>query len=301
MTSIIKKVDYTTHLSLKAKRLNIRNIHQYHLAISLGSSHIRICCIDQTTYQCLLLQEYRIKEVWEKGFTTFAEQIFYQEPLLNASHWSAITLCIQNQTYTLIPTQMLQKNNIEDYLKLACPITSNTDIVKHFTHQYLGVAMIFSMNKSILNWFESTYRHTRFQVIHQGSSFIASVWMYLKTYKPTQLPVVFVFGEPAHIHVIVIQNTKLLYYNRFMYQDSDEFLSYILIVMQTLNLNPNLHQVIFLCNITKNSLAYRKACNYIKQIILGKSPVYFKLRHSFKKKYATYLDLFNVFFCQKGM
>ncbi|MCG8340506.1 MAG: DUF3822 family protein [Cytophagales bacterium] len=294
--------NYKTILSIKDKHLNMNKLHQYHLAISLDHTNLQLCCIDEVTHQCLLLEEYKLKCEVENELISAIEPLYNKHALLTVGFWSAVTLCIKNQKYTLFPTSFFQEDNVADYLKLACPVDTAVEVVKYFTHPSLNMTVAFAVNQLLLDWFPQTYSRTNFKVIHQGSSFIEGIWVYMRERKLKRFPAVFVLTEPHHMHITVMQKDRLLYYNRFMYQNSDEFLNYILIVMQALKLDPNFHEVIFWGNMTKSSLAYRKAYNYIRKVALGKRPAHLQFRYNFYKTAPpTYFDILNAHLCQKKL
>ena len=160
------------------------------------------------------------------------------------------------------------------------------------------MTVAFAVNQLLLDWLLHTSSRTNFKIIHQGSSFIEGIWTYVRARKLNKFPAVFILTEHHHMHITVMQKDRLLYYNRFMYQNSDEFLNYILIVMQALKLDPNLHEVIFWGTITKGSLAYRKAYNYIRKVALGKRPSHLKFRYNFDVTApSTYFDILNAHLC----
>jgi len=298
MADMLAKENYKPLLAIQDKQLNIDSLHQYHLAISLGDSTLQICCIDKITHRCLLLEEYGLKGVRKSDYLGTLEELYQQHALLIAGFWSAVTICIKNQKYTLVPTQLLQEDTIANYVKVACPVDTATEVIKYFTHQPLEAAVSFAIERSILDWFQKTYSRAHLQVIHQASSFIEGVRIYIKMNKLGESPKVFVLAEPDSVHITVMHRERMLYYNRFIYQDSNEFLNYILIVIQALNLNPNWHEVIFWGIITKDSLAYRKACNYIRNITLGKRPPHLRFRYFFDKiATPAYFDIFNAHLC----
>ena len=93
-----------------------------------------------------------------------------------------------------------------------------------------------------------------------------------------------------------MEKSQLLYYNRFTYHSSDEFLQYILIVMYALALNPAVHEVIVAGNMVRDSLVHKKMRNYIRYVSFSNTPPYLKFGWSFKKSLiANHFDLLNFY------
>lgn len=290
----IKK--YQLLFATKDKRFNITNLAQYHLAIHINDASFKVGCVNPTTTQCLLLEAYKLTYGCSDQRIQAIEQLYKDHPILVAKNWSTVTLCVGNQQYSLIPKQLFQEKKLADYLNFTC--LAGTKALRHFTHSALNVALAFAIDPWLLSWFQMTYQHTQLHTIHQASSLIQGTWTYLRSNKPSLLPNVFVFIESTHLHITVIQKNQLLYYNRFEYANSDELLHYILIVIRTLKLDTSLHEVSLGGDITKSSLVYKKARNYIHKVTLMSVPPYLKFRGIFSKKMIrAHLDVLSTHLC----
>ena len=290
----IKK--YQPLLAVKDKRFDAANLAQYHLSIYINDIYFKVGCVDLTTTQCLLLEAYRLACGCSDQWIQAIQQLYEDHPILVAKNWSAVTLCVGNQQYTLIPEPLFQEKKLADYLNFNCLVGAKA--FRHFTHSALNVALAFAIDPWLLNWFRVTYKDTSLHTIHQASSLIQSTWTYIRGNKRHLLPNVLVFIESDHLHITVIQKNQLLYYNRFEYASSDELLHYILTVMHTLKLDTSLHEVILGGDITKSSLVYRKARNYIRKVTLMPALPYLKFRGMFSKKMIrAHIDVLSTHLC----
>ena len=299
MKAISVATNYQLIFSIKDKHFSMDYLAQYYLTISIGRLSFRICCIDSVTNQCLLLEVYKLDHSLETQHISTIEQLYHNHPWLASKVWHTAILCIENQQYTLIPRPLFQEKDATSYLKLASCIDSNT--VQHCAHPHLDLVVAFGVEPWLLKWFQATYDQSKRHIIHQASSLIEGILTYLQAKGLGVLPRLFVLVELEHMHITVIKASNLLYYNRFMYTDSDELLQYILIVMNTLNLDPNMLEVILGGNITPHSSAYRKARNYIANIFFIDRPICLKFQRAFKKNIITkHFDLFHAHLCQKS-
>jgi Protein of unknown function (DUF3822) len=289
---------YQPLLTIQDKRFNVAALSQYHLSLYISDVYFKIICVNPTTTQCLLLAVYKLAHESSHQRIQAINQLYQDHPILTDCNWSAVTLCIGNQQYTLIPTQLFQEKKVADYLNFTCPIGSNA--IRHFTHSSLNVTVAFAMDPQLLNWFQVTYEYTQLYIIHQASSLIQGTWTYLRNHKPSLVPKVLVFVESSSLHITVIQMSELLYYNRFEYTSCDELLYYVLIVIRTLKLDTSLHEVILGGDINKRSPVYRKARNYIRRLTLMNTLPYMRFRSTFPKKMMTaHLDVLSVHLCHR--
>lgn len=296
MANILSNTGYHPILTIKDKNFNTTSLSKYHLSICVNDTSFKVSCINPTTTQCLLLEVYSLAPGSMQKQIQAIEQLYQDHPLLGATDWESVTLCIGNQQYTLIPKEFVQENTVADYLKFTCPIGSNT--IQYFTHTSLNIAVAFAIDPLLLNWFQKTYQQTTLRTIHQASSFIEATLAYLRGSSSDLLPQLLSFFEDNHLHIIIIQKDKLLYYNRFEYTNIDELLYYILSVMHALQLDPSLHKVVLGGNISKSSTAYQKACNYIRKLSFIGKPSYLRFGRAFDRNtLASYLDILSTHLC----
>ena len=292
--------NYHPLLTVQDKRLNTATLAQYYLSICISDTSFKVSCIDPKTTKCLLLEVYSLAHECGHRRVQAIEQLYQDHRLLAKGNWSAVTLCVGNQNYSLIPEQFFQENKLADYLNFTCPIAPN--VIKHFTHSSLNLAVAFAVDPLLMHWLQKTYKQTKLQIVHQASSLIEGTLNYLRSSRLNLLPKVLVFTEANHLHIIIIQKSDLLYYNRFEYTNSDEFLRYILTVMHTLKLDPNFHEVILGGHISKGSIAHRKARNYLRKLTFITPPPYLKFRNIFNKGvWTTHLDVLSTCLCYQTL
>lgn len=293
-TQLSKK--YQPLFAVQDKRFNLAALSQYHLSIYINDIYVKICCVNAITKRCLLFEEYKLTHECAHQRLQAIEQLYKEHPILAAKDWFSVTLCVGNQRYTVIPKSLLQEKEYADYLSFACPIGSNT--VEHFTHCALNAAVVFAIDSSLVDWFTNVYEKTRLHIIHQASCLIQGTWTYLQGKKPEKLPRVLVFVEANNLHITAIQNGNLIYYNRFAYDSCDELLYYTLIVMRTLQLDTSLHEVILGGYITKQSLAYKKARQYIRRLTLMNTLPYLRFGKTLPNKVMiAHLDILSAHLC----
>jgi len=292
--------EYQLLSTFKDKRFNATALPQYHLSICISKESLKVSCVNLATKRCLLVEEYSLMRPHSYQRIQAIEQLYQDHSFLRAQNWTAVTLCVGNQQYTLVPQPLFQEEQLADYLRFVCPIGSNA--IGHFTHLALGTTVAFAMDPWLLNWFKATYPNTPRHIIHQASSLIQGAWIYLKHNKPNRLPKVLCFVESSHLHITVIQKDALIYYNRFAYTSCDELLYYILIVMHTLQLNTSLHEVILGGAMHKHRPGYKKARRYIRKLILMNKLPYLKGSRDLSKQTMTaHWDILSTHLCHEAV
>ena len=285
---------YKSIISIKDKRFSVYRLNQYYLLVSIGNNRLRLTSIDQESDRCLLMEAYQIDSGSPSAYLVTLKQLFQEHPFLATSAWRKVAICFENQKYTLVPIPLFQEKNSIDYLKLAVNIENES--ARYCLHPHLNIAVVFAVDDPVAAWLQKGYHPDHCHIVHQASSLIEGAIGYANAKKLSLEPRVFVLAETDYMHITVIEKSQLLYYNRFAYSSSDEFLQYILIVMYTLALDPSIHEVIVAGNVVKNSLVYRKMRNYIRYVSFSDIPPHLKFSWSFKKSFIiNYFDLLNFY------
>lgn len=285
---------YQSILSIKDKRFSVYRLSQYYLLISIGNNRLRVSCVDQESSRCLLMEAYQIEAVDSSNYLATLKQLFQEHTFLATSAWKKVVICFENQQYTVLPAPLFREEDSIEYLKLAVDVENQA--IKHCFHSDLNVVVVFAVDPAISSWLQNGYNSDHCYLVHQANSLIAGASSYVIAKRLGAEAKVFVLAETGYMHITVIEKSELLYYNRFAYNSSDEFLQYILIVMYALALNPATHEVIVTGNMVKNSLIHKKMRNYIRYVSFSDMPPSLKFGWSFKKNLIiNYFDLINFY------
>jgi len=215
MTAHSVKTIFQPTLAIQDSRFNVYLLKQCHLVMSLGITSLKIACIDRITHRCLLIEAYTIKPNALPERISAMEQLWQAHPLLASQSWNTITLGIENQQYTLVPKPLFQEENTAVYLNLAA--TSSSQVVQYCIHPTLNLVVAFAVEPLLLAWFQTRYAQSNFLAIHQASSLIAGISSYSTAKRLGAIPRVFVIANETHVHITVMGEKKLYYYNRFTY------------------------------------------------------------------------------------
>jgi len=193
---------------------------KYHLSIQISDDLVKICCIEHDTIDCLLLAIYEMP--YTKNDPLYIKQlehIYNEDYFLIKKRWYSVTLSISNHKFTLLPDLLLSKNNLSVYMHVACGLDCQHEI-RSFTHALAKMAVVFSENSVVLNWFRKRYTDSNFHVIHQVNAIIEGLRLEHPSMHKT---IVFAWLDLHYLHIAVRDKTGLLYYNSFVYETSEDF------------------------------------------------------------------------------
>ena len=108
----------------------------------------------------------------------------------------------------------------------------------------------------------------------------------------------FVHVQSSQFEIIVLEGGKLLFYNAFEYQTTEDFIYYTLFVCEQLKLNPEEIPMILLGEVERKSALYDIVNKYIRNVTFGKRPV--EIEYSYKLQELQdhfYYNLFSQYLC----
>ena len=260
------RLSYQTLLTTKDKSfLENPAPGSYNLTLCIGDTHVGICCIEQATNRCRLLETYGLPD--PNTPVTGLKKLYKQQPWLTTTPWGHVTLCIKNRHYTLVPHALFVPACAHSYLQWAAPINDSTHVT-YLPHHRLGIAVAFGMPQPLLTWLNKVYKHLNVCIMHQASSLLATVFGYLAAEPTMDLPQLFVFIDVDYMHVLCVAGHRLLYYNQFCCDAMERAIRYVLIVVHTLGLPVDTTTVTLMGSLKKNAWLYGKLSSYLPMVVV---------------------------------
>ena len=91
----------------------------------------------------------------------------------------------------------------------------------------------------------------------------------LKQEKHNQEPSLYIHINDLQFDLIIVKNSKLLFYNSFEYTTNKDFIYYILFTIEQLSLNPETLNTVLLGKVVKDDELYSIAYKYIRHVSFG--------------------------------
>lgn len=288
---------YRPNFVIKDKQFSIEKILQYSLIVQLEYYRLRIVCIDLSTNRCVALETYEWAGIDHPADHWLAvQQFFEQHHFLSHLGWQKAIFCFDNQLFTLVPHTLFDQASKEIYLKFATEIGSEK--VVHCAYTPLEIVIIFGIPHRFASWLTDRYG-TSMNFIHQAHTLLPTAWLYKQTYlkKANAMPLFWVTVETRLVHIVVIGEEGLLYYNRFSYDAVGELLQYVLMVMKSLRFDFSLQQVTLAGLVSSGSVVHKTFRSYIRHVkIIEKPPVDLQFGWSFTSKaLAENLDILSFY------
>ena len=219
------------HISLFDKSYAENKAKGYQLYIELSTNGLKQTIFNVENSTFIGFEEYRFSDVYnDYSLVAPLKEILTSNPLYK-NEFKAINVALVNNRSTLIPNAIFKADKLESFHQFN--FTKQEEDQFYYDQLInLSAQNIYSIPDFITEVF-SSLKNVNFK--HFSSSLIEASLINAKNQKALSLIQVHVL--PTTFQVIAIKNQKLELYNSFVYQSSEDFIYYLLFVLDQLNIN----------------------------------------------------------------
>ncbi|HPR58629.1 MAG TPA: DUF3822 family protein [Bacteroidales bacterium] len=265
----------------------------YQLSIQLSLDGFSFCVLDHSQLKFISLQAFDFQYINSAGqFNAAIEQLITTNELLSLPYNKIIALYETNKS-TLIPSAFYDRENHSNALEINHRIElGETTASDHLP--ILEAYNVWVLPQIIEN---TVKKHFPDAPLHLHTSILIEQLLTLT--KNHNNHEVFVHVRKTWFDILVISNGRLLFSNSFRYQTKEDFIYFLIYVLEQLELNPETVQLTFLGLILKRSQLYDITVKYIRNVSFIQKPADFKFSYVFDEiPNHFYFNLFNHFRCE---
>jgi hypothetical protein len=187
------------------------------------------------------------------------EELFNQYSILKQD-FETVKIIHQNNLSTLVPATLFKEEELQLYLDYNIKTLSN-DFIAFDNLSQLEIKNVYVPYININNYFFQQFGE--FEYKHHSTVLIDKLILYCKNNTEKQF---FVNVTASNFDIVVIENSKLLFYNSFSFNTKEDFIYYILFTAEQLKLNPEKFLLYFIGDIEKNSEIYDITYQYVRNV-----------------------------------
>lgn len=193
-----------------------------------------------------------IKSLFEKSFET--NDIFKKE-------YDLVSIYHHNFLNTFVPKSLFDENNLSSYLKYTIKIS--TEQIYFDLLQRQEIVNVYQNFYDCIAIFDQKFSAVEHQ--HFNTILVEKVLELSKNILNEQ---VYIHLNQEGFEIIVTKNQKLLLFNSFECSNKEDFMYYLLFVLEQMSLNPEVVQLNFLGKINHFETYFDLAFQYIRNITL---------------------------------
>ena len=251
------------HISLYDKSFNKENAPNYKLYITISTTAIKQTILDLTTKTFIAFESYQLENIYnEHALAAILKEVLTSNNIYQLN-FKNINVAYVNNRSTLIPNAIFDQQKLAEYHKFNFSVNED-DYYLSDKLINLSAANVYSIPKFISTLFND-FINVKFS--HFSSALIEASLINAKAEKALSSIYVNVMDET--FQVTIIKNQKLALYNSFKYQSTEDFIYYLLFVLEQQNINNEEAIITLTGNVTKNDEIYKMLYKYINTINFG--------------------------------
>jgi hypothetical protein len=279
-------------LHLRDETLDPTQLAGYNLYVTAGAIGLRVAVVDARRNKFVLLEEYA--PLPATSLAGQMQELTAQHDLLGRSGWNRVRMSVQNRHFTLLPAPLFRDGDESTYLQLHHPLDAQHEVVRRYQHAAHEMVSVFAVEKTLAQWFEQTYPGQK--LLHQTSALIEGAIHQSERQGPRRL---FLSVGPQELSIVVIRDKQPEFCNVFAFSTPEDFIYYVILVMQELNLNPDEDLVTVWGDLMHDSVLFNVLRKYIRYVRFGNRP--YDLGYSYRLNDVfeyRYFELFSLHLCE---
>ena len=178
----------------------------------------------------------------------------------------SLQICLSNTLYTLVPKVLFDEKELESYLSFNHPLEDQSQLIFHYTPlESFDAVVVFAIPRGLE--FLLKAKLPPYQLLHFSSPILEAVG--LNKMKENEL---LINIQQEQFDIIYAPNGKLYFFNSFQYQSKEDFIYFLLYVMEQLKLERETSKLILVGEVEKESPLYKLLYTYINEVSFGQKP-----------------------------
>ncbi|MCF8405716.1 MAG: DUF3822 family protein [Bacteroidales bacterium] len=277
------------------KALNEASIEKYELSIQVALDGFSFCIFDTEKNKFMALGNFSNHGFTnETNYNTEVKTTIDQHKWLSKNQFHHIRVLFETPTTTLIPIGLFDTKEMENIASFNYKNPGNYDVHSDLLKN-TGAYILYHTSDSLFNTFNDLYPGCK---INNQAGVLIEILLVLFKNQPESKRV-FVNVRSTFLDIVITEGKKLLFYNSFKYSSPNDFIYYLIFVIEQLNLNPEEIELRLSGIIDKQSSLFDYTYKYIRNIEFLNLSDTFSFSYIFDEvPRHNYFNLINSMLCE---
>ena len=268
-----------------------------HLYFCFGAHRLRLGVLDTERNKFVALEDYESnRPVSVDGAISYLESLTTTSPILQQKQWKTVRIAIKSQQFTLLPATLFDVNAREEYLQLNAELDTASELVHDYAHPRLELINVFTVPSKLQAWAEAHFETAELEFVHQTSSLMEG---FLHAAERSARPQLYVYVDKNYVTLVVLHDSRLEFCNSFYFSSQEDFIYFILFVLQEKKMNPDQDQVHVWGELMVHSELFEVLRKYIRNVQFGKRPTGVGYSYRFDALFEhRNFDMYSLHFCE---
>ncbi|TDT37192.1 uncharacterized protein DUF3822 [Maribacter spongiicola] len=244
----------------KNSSLNIADKNFKKLSIQVSLNGLSFCVADTVSQKLLISDKVDFSD--EKNPMTVKDELekLFQKHDIENMQFDEVVTVHRNTLFGLVPKSLFNPNNLNEYLKFNTKVLAN-DVLAYDEVENHDLVNVYVPYVNINNYIYDLFGV--FDFMHNGTVLLQSL---LNNQTQNQEITCFAHVNKNQLDITVLNQRKLLLYNSFKYNTKEDFVYYLLFVLEQLELDPKTVLVKLFGEIEEDDEIYQLCYKYIQNI-----------------------------------
>ncbi len=239
------------------------NSQNYILVLEISTSEFYFTVFDSVSKKYIAFESYEFDSSYNYDLLADLFSVVESQSSLTSLKYKTVSCSIVNELATLVPNALYEEDRKKLYLKFNTQLQGNEFILVD-NIETIDSKNIFALPLSIKIKIDNLFSRVNYH--HYSSSLIHDVTSQNKNVDSAKL---YINVEKNHFEILFLNKQKLNFYNSFKYTSAEDYIYYLLFVIEQLSLNPEHIELFLLGRIEKNDAIYSITYKYIKNVKFG--------------------------------
>ncbi len=278
---------------IKDEKFEEEKLHRYTLLAQIGAKDFQAAVIDSEDDRLIFFEDYVFSDVNSPEDQQAAvKALFESHEILTAGFWREVKLSLKNNKFVQVPGPLFLEDAARDYLAFNAVMDSAQETVRVCHNRLSDAVTVYAVYNGLEEYLRNTYSNTKLYVFHQSTALIEGVLTQSADRPGSPL---YVYVDRFKLHILWVQEGKLIYYNQFLIKQFTDYAKSIMLVMNALGLNQEATPIVLWGYIGKNSPHYEEFIKYVRNVGFGNRPKHIKYGYLFDEMQDHhFFDLFSI-------
>ena len=175
--------------------------------------------------------------------------------------YQSVKVFLETNQSTLVPSPLFIPDELEGFAQFNFPV-DDQDKIFHGKLRNLDAYIVYTFPEPLVSIFSETLKQYKY-FSHSGT-FIESLLVLNKNQK--NQTTVYVNVRKSFLDITILNNQKLLFFNTFKYTTKEDFIYFVIYVMEQLQLNPEEVELVPMGMIERNSGLFETIIKYVRNV-----------------------------------
>ena len=227
-----------------------RNLPDYDLVLQVSERSCAYSIFDHENNRFIALEAYEVP----------LPQLIGQNQWMK-NPFRSVSIIVENNRSTLIPSALFEESEKETFLNFSMePEVKEKVLFDRLSR--LEIVNVYGVNDTLHDQIFGFFPEA--MVCHVASLLIESIWMNFKNLITDKR--IFIFVREEAFNMLIFDKKQLVYSNAFHFRAPEDFVYFVIFVMEQLNLNPEEVLVTLLGNIDRKTPHFDLIFKYIRNV-----------------------------------